>query len=139
MTPGLPRAGPGMLVSVCIFVYVQADHPLETGDSALRLTRLKRREHRNLLGGEHVYVDLGCACALTLDGADEADKAEQQALLDDFEVFLTAATAAGPVQALITDGRRVPPRQVAVSVAEFRDFDFDSARDAPSLLTVRTG
>lgn len=130
-----------MFGGVCIFVYVGADHPLEVpGDSALRLTTLKRREHKRLLSGEHAYLALGgCACALTLDGADEEAKADRQALLEAFEMFLTAATAEGPVHALVTDGSRTPPRKVAVSVAEFRDFDFDTAWEAPSLLTVRSG
>jgi hypothetical protein len=136
---GIPDALPGMLVSVCIFIYVAADHPLESaGDGALRLKTLKRREHRNLLDGEHVYLALGCACALTLDGADEEDKTERRALLDQLEVFLMTATAEGPVHALVTDGRRSPPKELTVSVAEFRDFDFDSAWDAPILLTVRS-
>jgi hypothetical protein len=132
---------PGMLTSVCIFVYVAADHPLEgAGErAALRLTKLKRHEHRNLLDGEHAYLALGCACALTLDGADEEGKAERERLLDALEVFLSAATDEGPVLALITDGGRTPPRQLAVAVSQFRDFDFDSAWDAPSLLTVRSG
>jgi uncharacterized protein YggL (DUF469 family) len=129
-----------MFGGVCIFVYVGADHPLEVpGDSALRLTKLKRREHKRLLIGEHAYLALGgCACALTFDGADEEAKAERQALLDAFEIFLTKVTAEGPVHALVTDGSRTPPRQVAVFVAELRDFDFDSAWDAPSLLMVRS-
>ncbi len=46
-----------MFGSVCIFVYVGADHPLEVpGDSALRLMKLKRREHKKLLWGEHAYL-----------------------------------------------------------------------------------
>ncbi len=85
------------------------------------------------------YLALGCACALTLDGADEDDKAGRQDLLDAFEVFLTAATAEGPVHVLVADGSRTPPKQVTVSVAEFHDVDFDSARDVPSLLAVRSG
>lgn len=140
LSTGAPTAAPGIFGSVCIFVYVGADHPLEVpGDSALRLTKLKQRVHKKLLCGEHAYLALGCACALTLDGADEDDKAERQALLDALEVFLTAATAEGPVYALVTDGSRAPLKQVAVSVADFRDFDFGSAWDAPSLLTVRSG
>lgn len=49
---GAPVAGPGMFGSVCIFVYVGADDPLEVvGNSALRLTKLKSREHKQLLRG----------------------------------------------------------------------------------------
>ncbi len=140
MTAGAPKAVSGMFGSVCIFVYVGADHPLEVpGDSALRLMKLEQRMHKKLLCGEHTYLALGCACALTPDGADEDDKVERQALLEAFEVFLTAATTEGPVHALVTDGSRTPSKQVTVSVAQFRDFDFDSARHAPSLLTVRSG
>lgn len=129
-----------MLVSVCIFVYVEADHPLEgAGDGSLRLTKLKRREHKRLLDGEHVYLALGCACALTLDGADEEDKAKRSRLLDDLEAFLSGATEKGDVRALVTDGSRAQPEEITVVVSEFREFDFDSAWDAPSLLTVCRG
>lgn len=129
-----------MLVSVCIFVYVGADRPLAApGGSGLLLTKLKRREHKHVLSGEHAYLALGCACSLTLDGADEADLAERQGLLDAFEMFLAVATREGPVHVLVTDGSRTAPKEAEVLVAEFRDFDFDSAWDAPSLLTVRGG
>ena len=127
-----------IIASVCIFVYVAADHPLEASGGNLRLKKLKRREHKNLLDGEHVYLALGgCACRLTQDGADEEHTAEREALLDTFEPFLAAATKEGPVHALVTDGSRTPPKQVVISPTEFRDFDFDSAWDAPSLVTVR--
>lgn len=140
VTPWSLAAMPGMLLSVCVFVYVAADHPLEAAsDGSLQLTRLKRRERKHLPDGEHVYLALGCACALTLDGADEEDKAERNRLLDDLEAFLVAATETGDVRALVTDGSRMPPKEVAVSATEFREFDFDSAWDAPTLLTVRRG
>ena len=122
---------------MCIFVYVAAEHPLEdAGVGSLRLTRLKPRQHKRLLEGGHVYLAGGCACALTLDGADEEDRAQRTRLLDDLEAFLLAATEGGDVRALVTDGSRRQPAEQAVSVSEFRDFDFDSAWDAPTVLTV---
>ena len=123
---------------VCIFVYVGAERPLEsTGEVLLRLTKVKSRREKSLLDEEHVYLASGrCACALTLDGADNDCKAERQALLDALSAFLTAATVDGQVRTLVTDGGRQPPREVAVSVAQVQCFDFDSAWDAPSLLTV---
>jgi hypothetical protein len=128
-------------VGVCIFVYVAAEHPLErAAEGGLRLKKLKPREHKKLIDGENVYLALGgCACALTLDGADEEDRAERRTLLDQFEAFLAAATVEGPLDALVTDGSRTPPRELALSVAGFRDFDFDSAWEAPTLLRVRSG
>lgn len=74
---------------MCIFVYLQADRPLEeVGHATLHLKKLKPRDHKRLIDGEHVYLALGgCACALTLDGAEEADKAERETLLDAFEAL----------------------------------------------------
>lgn len=123
---------------MCIFVYVEADHPLDGASVGARsVKRLKPREHKRLIDGEHVYLALGCACALTLDGADDEDKAERERLLDDLEAFLSAATEKGEIRALITDGSRTKPRELGVAVSQFREFDFDSAWDSPSLLTVR--
>lgn len=118
-----------------------ADHPLdELSDARLWIRGLKRHE-RPLLAEAHVYLAFGsCACDLTLDGAGEEDKAKRQVMLDDFEAFLITATKQGPVHALVTDGdRRTPPKELAVSVPEFRDFDFDSAWDAPTRLTITSG
>lgn len=127
-----------MLVTVCIFFYVAAEHPLDdAGDGSLRLRRLKPREHKRLLEGEHVYLAVGCACALTLDGADEEDRVQRTRLLDDLEAFLSAATEQGVVRALVTDGSRKQPAAVTLSVSDFREFDFDSAWHAPSVLTVQ--
>lgn len=125
-------------MSVCIFIYIAAEHPLDgVRDGSLRLTQLKPRKHKHLLDGTYVYLALGCACGLTLDGADEEDQAKRMSLLDDLELFLSAATKGGHVRALVTDGSRTQPREVAVLVSEFREFDFDSAWDRPTVLTVR--
>jgi hypothetical protein len=126
---------------VCIFVYAAADRPLEgMGETGIPIKNVKSRERR-LLPAEHVYLAFGgCACDLTLDGADESDKAKRDALLDQLERFLAAATRTGRVYALATDGdRRTTPKQVTLTVSEVRDFDFDSAWDAPTLLTITDG
>jgi hypothetical protein len=126
---------------VCIFVYVAADRPLDgIGETGMPIKSVKSRERR-LLPAEHVYLAFGsCACDLTLDGADESDRAKRDALLDQLERFLTAATRTGPVYALATDGdRRTTPKQVTLTASEVRDFDFDSAWDAPTLLTITDG
>lgn len=118
---------------MCIFVYLGADRPLDglTG-SGLQLSAVKRqnRMHRDLRDGvQHLYIAFGgCACALTRDGAEADELAQREALLDDLVSFLDAATTSGPVQALVTDGNtKTPPAQASISVAEIRDFDFDTA------------
>lgn len=129
-----------MLPRVCIFVYVAAERPLEASEeSGLRFIKLKQRERRHVLDEEHVYVAVGCACALTLDGAAEEDLAERAALLDALERYLTTATHQGPVRLLVTDRGRERARQLDLAVSEFRDFDFASAWDSPSLLNVHSG
>jgi hypothetical protein len=130
---------------VCIFVYVGADHALDGfGGSTMRVSPVKRRNrmHRDLRDGvRHLYLAFdGCACDLTLDGADAGARAKRDALLDNFESFLAKATAQGPVQALVTDGdTRTPPGHVSITAPEFRDFDFDSAWQVPTLLTITSG
>jgi cysteine sulfinate desulfinase/cysteine desulfurase-like protein len=128
---------------VCIFVYVGADRPLPA-ESGLRIEPVKRRgrQHNDLRDGvENLYLALGgCACELSLDGADGDARRKRDSLLDGFESFLTEATKDGPVEALVTDDdRRAAPGHVSVSVAEFRSFDFDTAWNAPTRLTITRG
>jgi hypothetical protein len=126
---------------VCIFVYVGANRPLESADDTpLRLTRVKHRHEKSVLCDEYVYLAFGgCACDLTLDGADDADKEKRQVLLDALSNFLSMATMDGPVRTLVTDGGREPPKEVALLISEVQHFDFDSAWEAPSLLTIGRG
>jgi hypothetical protein len=128
---------------VCIFVYVGADRLLP-GDSGLRIETVKQRgrEHKDLRDGvENLYLALGgCACALSLDGADDDARRERDVLLDGFDAFLTEATRQGPVEVLVTDDdRRSTPERLAVSVDGFRKFDFDTAWDRPTRLTITDG
>lgn len=135
-----PPGGQSCILSACaFFVYVAAERALDGVKGGPPLKTLKPREYRKSINAEHAYLALGCACALTLDGADDEDKEERRKLLDQLEVFLAAATADGPVKVLVTDGSRTQPAELAIPVAGFRDFDFDSAWDAPTLLTVLSG
>ena len=125
-------------------VYLAADRPLDSvGPTGLRVELLKRRRWPgDLFPGAHVHlVNAGCACELLRDGTAEEEASARSALLDQLDAYLQAATTQGPIQALVcwAGDERKSASVASLSVAEFRDFDFDSAWDAPTRLTISRG
>jgi len=129
---------------MCLAVYFAADRPLSTVTGpGLRVELLRtRRWPGDLFVGEKLYgVMSGCACDLLSDEADPEDGSKKDALLDQLLAYLHAVTEQGPIHALVCWGgdERKKAKDVSMSVAEFRTFDFDSAWDAPTRMTITSG